>query len=222
MSRQQILREKIRNPQTFTTSLLTIALDRFGTELLEWHPTTIGMEIADEFQVPLPPLNRDKLMCGIGLLTSDDFYRRLPIFVQYCNVLSGSRFMPGIVDPADVDECAWGLTEALIISPPDPQDDEPFDDEIRYYIGGVLNDEGIKSPPDILRLGLWDEQPAFSDSMLSDPEMFQMQFEVQASEAAQIEQMLKTRLKQLIEELQSLPLQNGDSSNILAKMRQSK
>jgi hypothetical protein len=45
------------------------------------------------------------------------------------------------------------MTEALLIQPPDDDDENPFSEDIVAYIGQVLNQEGIISPPDILKGG---------------------------------------------------------------------
>ena len=57
------------------------------------------------------------------------------------NVLAGSEFDPETFDPADSAECAWAVTEALLLSPPDERDTQPvFSDEIRKYIQEMQED----------------------------------------------------------------------------------
>src|SRR5690606_17234680 len=123
--------------------------------LTRWHPDTIRLELAEELRLPLqrvPPWNGAKLNAAIGLLTSDDFLRRPKRFIAYCNILSNQGdFRPDLFDPADADECAWGITEALLLRAP-LETDEPFSEEIRYYLGAALQREGIKEPPDVLKL----------------------------------------------------------------------
>lgn len=212
---KHVLQEVLSNEDTFATTLLVLLIDRFGLETLEWHPETIHMELSDEFHIEIPVLNTDKLNAAIDIATSNSFYKQMHKFIQYCNVLSGSHFHFGVFDPADAMECAWGITEAMLIYP--PEEDEPFSEEIRYYIGKVLHDEGIKTPPDVLRIGLWDAE--YSDMSTTDPEMFQMEFEVQADEAKEITEILRSRLRRLLEEIEQLPLDNGDVHDLRKKLR---
>ena len=46
------------------------------------------------------------------------------------------------------------ITESLLLEPHD--NPEPFCDEIRYYIGHMLKEEGFTSPPDVLRIAMFD------------------------------------------------------------------
>ena len=181
MPNDKILTEMWKSPQTFGIVLLTVFLDRFGTEALQWDPATIVMEVEEEFDVDLPQVAIDKLMVAINILTSDAFYNSLPDFITFCNVLSGDTYRPDMFDPADSAEVAWGMTEGLLIAPPEDDEDGPFNDEIRAYIGAVLDSEGIINAPDILQIALRranisDAANQFSD----DPEMFSAIYDVEA------------------------------------------
>lgn len=207
------------NEGVFATTLLTLLLDRYGEDALSWHPTTRRMELEQDFHAEMPTLNGDKLNAAVDILTSDGFFKQVPKFVQYCNVLTGSHPSFGEFDPADAIECAWGITEAMLIYPPD--EDEPFSEEIRHYVGKVLHDEGIKTPPDVLKLGIWDKGGAdFSDMSIQDPEMFAAEFQVQSDESKEIADILRSRLLALFKELQSLPLENGNTEELLRRIQQ--
>jgi len=211
-------RTKLQDPSAFATSLTILAMDRLGAEMINWHPMTVRHEILDEFHVLPPKHNLDKIYTGMGLLASNDFYRRLPVFIQYCNILGGGQFNPARLDLADADECAWGISEAVLLAPPDDTD-EPFSEEICYYVGGVLDEEGIRNPPDVLRIGKWDIKPSYGELSMQDPMMFQMEHEAQTEEGEQIKTMLRQRLDQLLREVSSLPLENGNTSDLLEKMQ---
>ena len=218
MSRQDLVRSKLKDPEAFTSSLVVLLLDHFGPEMLYWHPMTVRYEILDDFHILPPKENLDKIYAGIGLLTSDDFYRRLPAFIQYCNILSGGEFNPAVVDLADADECAWGITEGVLLAPPE-NEEEPFSEEILYYIGGVLDRENIANPPDVLRLGKWDRPLKFSEISGEDEDLFRLEYEAQTGKAREIEQMLRNRLRQLLDELASLPLEQGSAQSLLESFR---
>jgi hypothetical protein len=114
---------------------------------------------------------------------------------------------------------AWGITEALLLWPPSPQDEAPFCDQITGYIGEVLKDEGIMQPPDVLRLGgdsgLWQKaQMGFSD----DPAMFNAIYGVEKSKTDEINQLVKRRLREIMELLENLSLNTGNAENAVKRM----
>lgn len=200
---------------------MTILIDTYGTEALSWAPETLRRELEDDFDVRLPRVNCDKLLAAVLLLTTDEFYWRLSRFIQICNILAGTAFDPYVLDPADAAECAWGMTEAMLLSPPDTE--EPFTDEIRHYLGATLDWEGIKTTPDLLRLALRDTPtglPDWSGMSTESPAMFNAEFDVQADRGREIAQMVHENLRELLQQLSQLQLVNGDTSNLLEKTRE--
>src|ERR1017187_8637838 len=158
------LRHFWSSPDTLATPLLTLFLDAYGQveegeeskviKALHWDPETIVSEIESDFKVSFPPINLDKLMASILIVTTDRFFHPLDDFIRVCNVFSGGRFDPRVFAPADAVGCAWGLTEALLLDPPEDDNHEPFSEEIRAYIGKAIEEEGLIDPPDILKIAL--------------------------------------------------------------------
>jgi hypothetical protein len=191
-------------------------MDKFGTEALTWEPNTILLEIEEEFNVDLPQLALDKLLVGIQILTTDRFYKSLPDFISFCNVLSGDTYRPDMWDPADAEEVAWGVTEALLIYPPEDNDEEPFTDEIRAYIGAVLDREGLINPPDILRIALRQARVSPSiDDFSDDPTMFNAVYDLEEGKRADIENTIRMRTKMLAAQFKALRLENGQVDKIV-------
>jgi hypothetical protein len=206
--------------ETFSSVLLTMFLDRFGTEALEWDPSTMVMEIEEEFNVDLPQLVFDKLAVAVQLLTTDRFYKSLPDFISFCNVLGGDVYQPDMWDPADAEEVAWGITESMLISP--PEDSEPFTQEIRAYIGAVLDSEGILNAPDILRIALRKARVSpniedFSD----DPEMFSAIYTLEEGKTSDINNTIVLKTKLLAAQLAALHLDNGNTKEIAEMLQNS-
>ncbi|NDC55316.1 MAG: hypothetical protein EBZ69_00520 [Alphaproteobacteria bacterium] len=191
-------------------------MDKFGTEALTWEPNTILLEIEEEFNVDLPQLALDKLLVGIQILTTDRFYKSLPDFISFCNVLSGDTYRPDMWDPADAEEVAWGVTEALLIYPPEDNEEEPFTDEIRAYIGAVLDREGLINPPDILRIALRQARVSPSiDDFSDDPTMFNAVYDLEEGKRADIENTIRMRTKMLAAQFKALKLENGQVDKIV-------
>lgn len=219
------LKTILSSEATYATTLLTLAMDLLVDaesvdedeattleDMLGWHPTARRMELETEIGATMPPINSDKLSAAIDILTSDSFFRRPDTFIQWCNVLSGAPLAIGIFDAADVDECAWGITEGLLLVHPD--EDEPFSEEILWYIGKVLDEEGIKSPPDVLRIAKREHKPDFSSMSVGDPLVFQAEFKVQSSESAEVERVLRAKLKELLYELEQTPMRQGNTEDL--------
>lgn len=218
-NRLQIFRQHAANPDTFASVLLAIAIDLYGRDIFEWTPEALLLQLRDDLAVELPKLNADKLVVALDLVLSDDFYKRTRRFIQVCNVLAGAELTDEF-DPADAAECAWGMTEAMLLWPPD--EDEPFTDEIRRYLGKMLDLEGIREPPDLLRLAIRDTPSGdfdYSGLSLDDPAMFAAEFGVHADRAKEIREMLDEELTQLFQQLQSLPLENGNVKDLLQRIR---
>lgn len=213
------------DPASFATTLVHLFHDAFfdpdvppGQNCYTWHPGTVLLEVRDEFRVELPRPNFDRLMMGIWLVTSDEFYVNVRSFIQACNVLSGDVFDPSTFDVADAAECAWGVTEALLLSPPDEDDESPFSEEILAYIGKVLDQEGIIRPPDILRLGTrsGDLAAKVHSDFSDDPEMFSAIYQREEEKTGEINDLVRGNLSLLTRQLGSLRLSNGDAAGLAA------
>lgn len=208
------------SPESFTTTLLTLFIDTYGTEGTTWSPETVLLQIEEDFQIPLPQANYDRLLAGLNLLTTDSFYQSLPDFITWCNILAGDSYNPELWDPADAGEIAWGITEAMLLAPPD--EDEPFADDIRAYIGAVLAQEGIIDPPDVLRLAIRDRNPSMNlpSDYSDDPTMFAAIYGAQADRGQALTDLLLDGLRRLSQQLDALPLREGDTKNVVKRMLQ--
>ena len=201
------------------TVILVVAVDACGKDIFTWDPETIQEEMTDLLGRQMPSQAYNRLMAGIELVTSDAFYKDLPTFLRLCHALYSGILIVDEFVPADAAEVAWAVTEALIIWPPDKNDESPFCDQIIGYIGEVLKDEGILKPPDVLRLGggsglLQKVQMGFSD----DPAMFNAIYGVEQMKTDEINQIVKSRLRQIMELLEDLPLNVGDAENAVKRM----
>lgn len=214
-----VSKQLLLSDTTFATTLLAIVLDEYGTEALGWAPETIKMELEEDFGITLPVGAMSKLVAGISVLTSNEFYRRLPVFIQICNALSGEELSDQF-DKADAEDCAWGLTEALLLSP--PEEDDPFSHEIRAYLGAVVDEEGLINPPDLLKLAISNmpQDVSLGDIAENDPELFELGFQERTARSDDIRQATEQNLSELIEQLS---LVSGKSaSTLLATLSKSK
>jgi hypothetical protein len=116
-------------------------------------------------------------------------------------------------------ECAWAITEALLLSPPD-EDDELFCLEIRRYIAFILDEQGFVQAPDVLRLAVKDYAKTVSYDFTNDPEMFAAVNDVQTGKKDAVETTLRLCLYELMEQLSALKLKQGSTDEIVKKLQQ--
>ena len=210
------------NGESYATVLLICFIDSYGTEGLEWDPMTIRQEIEEDFGVKIPNKVFNRLMSAINIATTDQFYTSLPDFIDLCNILSGDVLDPRWFDPADPSECAWGITEALMISPPDDGEENPFASEIVGYIAQVVKSHGIHNPPDVLKIGLGEDADKISENVAQtfsdDPEMYSAIWKTQQDKSDDIKTYVKENLRSLIKQIDSLKLANGSTAGVIRKL----
>lgn len=204
----------------FATSLIILFIDSYGTEALTWDPATIEMEIKQDSGVDLSLDNFDRLLTAISLLNSNRFYQSPVDFSRACVVLSGHHVPTDQMILPDAGDLAWGLTEGMLICPPEDDDSKPFTAEILGLVGEVLKDEGILNPPDILRIGLRDKNlmANVSYDFSDDPEMFSAINKEEQSKTDDINKLVRGRLRSLILQMQKLPLRNGNVEAVAKKL----
>lgn len=220
------IREALLSEDSYTTTLLAIAMDSFPpgekdkqSPIFDWHPETIKLELEQEYGIRLPKLSLDKIMAGVMIRTNDLFFREPYHFIELANVLSGDDFEPDEFEPADSVECAWAITEALLLCPPDDEDPEPFSDDVRRYLGFVLKEEGFVTPPGILRIALDADLSAHMADFADDPELAEGIFQAQQSKAAEVETIMREQLAELTDQLERLPLRQGTTADLAARLR---
>ena len=203
----------------FATSLVTMMIDSFGTEFLEWTPYTIRLEIEENFHVSPTTKNFNLLMAGVCLLTQDSFYKSVPDFNQLCLVLSGELLHPALFEPADAASVAWGITEAMLLAPPDDLNNA-FSPDIAGYVGEVLADEGILSPPDVLKIGHFNRSimQTLDSTYSDDAELLSGIMQAQQNKTEDINEFIKKRLRALVDQLEILPLKNGQVKQVAEMM----
>ncbi len=213
------------NPETHALTLLVIARDAYPEAddeghlaFLKWAPETLWRELEEDFTVQLPLQNCHKLAAAVCLMNGNEFFKITDTFIRLCNILSGDVADPDGFDPADCLEIAWGITEACLIHPPD--EEEPFSDQIRHYIGHMLDEEGIQNAPGLLRLGIRNpNKQGFDSTIVDDPLVFKDVWEKQALRAQEIERAVEQELAELVVELSGLKLAHGDTTDIVGKLR---
>ena len=219
-------RQALVNHDSYATTLLAVAIDRYGMEFTLWHPYTLRTQLERDLGVTVPPLCLDRLLAAIAILTTDVFHNELPKFIQLCNVLAGNLLETEQFEPASAEECAWGITEAMLISPLEQSQrdgsrdkpDEEFSPDICGYIAEVLKDEGIVKPPDVLRIAT---QGTPADLSGYAGTLAESVTTAQKVKSDAITEMLRDNLSKLVHQLAELKLEHGDASKLLQHLPKS-
>lgn len=206
-----------RTPGIFATSLLLLWTDRYGTESLNWAPETYTLQLrADVGEIPRQ--NLDRLQAARMLVTGGEFYTSTPVFNELCLVLSGDDFNPHVFRPASVADMAWGITESVLISPPDSS--EPFSEEIRHYVGAAIKNEGLVRAPAALSVAILDPvSVANAQEWFSDTELGAGIEQDHEANVTAIDDAIRDCLERLLTQIRSLPLQHGNSQDLQKRLR---
>lgn len=223
---REYLRQIFHSEDSLTSTLLLQFVDSFGPDALEWDPLTIALEIKEATDKTPPKVIIDRIMAGIALIQSDQFYHYLPDFITLCNVLSGSELEIELFDPATTVECAWGITEALILWPPEGYEDgkkalkDAFDAEIIGYIQETMHYEGLVIAPKMLRsiTGSPEEVSAALGQYVEDPELYAALYENSQKRVQEIDDLVRDRFYTLLSQIKSLRLRKGDVRDLIPRL----
>ena len=222
-SRHKTIRSLLENESTFGTLMLVALLDEFGTEMFEWEPETIRMEITDTYGCQLPSINEHKIWSLITSQTTNQFFRSVEIFRATCSALCNDEPDFGVWSPNTPEELAWGVTEVLLSSPVESAEDE-FSNEIERYTGLVLKMNGILEPPSILKFAEYGAANPVLDldtAFVDDPAMFEAAWGAQQKSKLEIDEFVEAHTQELLYKIGQLPLQHAEST-FMTQLRQLK
>jgi hypothetical protein len=196
-------KEFLMNEETYATSLVAILFDKFGTDITDWEAESLEMEITDEYGEKLPQVNMDKIWGLITVLSTNQFYFDPFIFNATCQAFNDEESSFQMFSPVSVEGAAWAVTEAMMNDP----DGGEFSQEVKSYIGVLLDQRGILEVPPILSMAepsgnLTEGATQFAD----DVTFYEALWKVQKSNSESIMEYVQSRLTGLFTELQRLPL----------------
>lgn len=131
--------------------LYSICVAKFGTEIHDWEPETLWMEIQDEFKTDAHECCKDKLQAVITLVTTNNFWENFQAFEGVCKAFSCHSPDFENLTPLSVEECSWGVAEAHLLD----ETPEEFSEEVRGYVREILRLHGyLISPPHLQFCGI--------------------------------------------------------------------
>ena len=189
--------------------LLTLCLDRFGTELFDWQPETLSSEIESEFGVTAPQVSLDKLHALIISINTDQFYNSPSFFSAACSVLGGSQEHNfDFMQPPTCLGAFLTITEVFLNDPPTEKPEKLFTPDVRRYMGCILANDGFTKGFGVLSIASFDKDVfKHIEDKLSSSE--------QANASNEIANYTKQWIRKLILLMDSLPLKHRDMKSWL-------
>ncbi|NBK22729.1 MAG: hypothetical protein EOM68_11950 [Spirochaetia bacterium] len=194
----------------FGTALLVAALDDFTTELIDWEPETIEMELKDRYGAVPSTGTMDRLEAARGLLASNIFYKDLAAFSTVCRCLNFRAMLPGNFIPADLHDIMWGVTEADVLLGGTDGGDTNFVSSIRIYTGKLLEEQGILDPPRVLRFAAMTKLGMDNQEIADLPDLGGIFEANQADSRKELEDVAVAKLKMMLTQISSLKLEGSN------------
>ena len=127
--------------------LLTILIQKYDTEFLQWDPAVLRKEIEEDFGVKLSERQSDKIQAGIVVYTTNQFETDWVVFNNIINVFAGEPVDASeVLDPAEAEYIAGALPDVMVIRNDDSME---FSDEVKAFVGTVFYTYGCSKAPSI-------------------------------------------------------------------------
>ena len=200
--------DAFRNPELFATCALAMLIDDFGSEVAQWEPETLVLNMKDSYGFEPSQGLSDRINAVSSLFTNDMFLVDLQTFMQICNALNFGVVSSETLIPPDIDDVLWGCTEAYM-NIPDEIKEHGFSHDIARYVGVLLADAGMLKPPSVVA---WAEYPEEETDRLAggvgmDP-IDNAFWDRQVGEQAELEKMTTDRTQALMAQMNDLPIDN--------------
>lgn len=145
--------------------LLTLLQKQFGEDVFFWDPTTVFLEIKDEWSAEAATPVMDRIAAGQIIISTDQFFQDISAFLNICNTLSSGQPSFSVFDPVEPEEAAWAITEVSLM-----RELQPFAPMIRDYMRTILEQDGYTEEdyPDVFEYILKRKVPrarAFKDEL---------------------------------------------------------
>ena len=132
-----LIKEALESSETLATVLYLIIRQSFGDDAFFWDPTTIFLELKDEFHANPSTEVIDRIAAVQVIVTSDVFFQDPSAFINITNTLADGSPSFSVFNPAEVEEVAWAVTEVAIM-----RDILPFSLPVKAYVKKMLNIDG--------------------------------------------------------------------------------
>ena len=131
------VKQAVESQATLATPLMAIVRKSFGDDAFHWDPTTIYLELRDQFGAEPDAAVMDRISASQIVLSGNAFFQDISAFLNICNTLAGGQPAFGLFDPVEPEEAAWSLVEVSLM-----RDMLPFAPTVRDYVRIMLDQDG--------------------------------------------------------------------------------
>ena len=193
-----MIKDLLRSDKTFATPIVLYLVSVLGEDVIYYEPESI----AEYLKKIEPNVSRgliERVVAATGLFTSNAFWYDPATFSIVCRALNRRPFPA--TRPAELEDMAWGVSEASLLLSGGEVGDQ-FSEYIRRYLIYFMKADGIYTAPSSLSfVGHIPFTPALDDDSTA--------MAVQASsdnEAARVDIQINTQMLELLSQLKSLRL----------------
>lgn len=194
-----MIQDLLRSPKTFATPVLLYLVSTLGEDVVNYEPESIS----EYLRKMEPRVSRgliDRVVAATGLFTSNAFWYDPATFNIVSRALNRKPFPTS--KPAELEDMAWGVAEASLLTTGNEESTDNFSEYISRYVRYYLKRNGVYTAPDNLSfVGAIPFAAAIDDE--SNVLMIQ-----QASDrrAAEVDMLVNTQMLELLTQLKSLRL----------------
>ena len=204
--------EALAAPDLFATAAMAIMMDNFGAEFLNWEQETVEMEVRGLCSNPDEDLF-DKIAAATTVLTTNTPHLDTLTFNNVVQVFNFDTIHPQSFIPADLEDILWGCSEMRLLEGPEDFVSTGFSGEIKEFVGQLLIQHGITTPPSVLEFATISEDMITSrdDTLGTDSIMFSSYWDAQRANVKDMEDFVMRRTNDLMNQIIRLPLRDMDS-----------
>lgn len=202
---QVAVQAALETPETMSTLLYVLIRNAYGDDAFTWDPTTLYLDLREDFHVEPKAEVMDRLSAIQVLVTTDAFFTRPDAFINICNTITDGTPSFSLFDTATVEECAWALVEVSLI-----RDLLQFSLPVRNYMKHILRQDGYdeSNPPDI-----------FAEVFTSSPEGSDVVDAAQAADKTEnaeiLEEFINEQMQALVHQFNEIPGMSDDLMRLL-------
>lgn len=203
----------------FATPVVLALVAEHGTDVVFYEPETIR-ECLKQHNPSVSESVVTRVNAALGLFTSNAFWQDPATFNIVCRALN--RSARPMAAPADIEDMAWGVTEAEFLLF-DPEDDDynatnVASSSVVKYVTVALNREGMYTTPDALKFA----HPIRPSGLIDMPDQLLSLQQRSDDQAFQINQNTSNQLALLLQQILDarIPLESGALDQVKSSLAQ--
>jgi len=206
----------------YATPMFTWMLNKYGTEIIQWDPATLELQLREDLGVTVPGYNLDKIHAACSLLASNLFHVSLETFNNICLAFSRGLVSGDYMIPASAFDILWGVTEAKILEGGD-FDKEGFSHNIALYAGVVMDQAGIYEPVKTLSWAEYQRgrKEAVYAAIADDPLDYEVYQSRQTDKRDQLNEDLQSKMLEMFTQIKELQIPGANTQyleQVIAKL----